>query len=394
MNKQKHKIVPSLRFPEFENGWEISDLGNKKVSVFVNDKTPKAELDIKTYISTENLLPNYGGVKKSNKLPDSGSFTTYKKGDILIANIRPYLKKVWFSDKEGTASNDVIVFRAGSSISEFFLQHILKNDVFINYVMKGAKGVKMPRGDKSLMKKYSVYFPKPKEQEKIASCLSSLDNLITSETEKLDYLKNHKKGLLQQLFPVNGETKPQFRFPEFENNGDWEEDKLSNLVLNISPPKKLKSSQFQENGKYPIIDQSQNEIAGWSDDKKALVKNDFPLIVFGDHTCALKIVESPFIQGADGIKILKGNTLIDTRYLFYALQSNPLIMKEYKRHYSILKDKIISYPNIDTDEQPKIANCISSLDDLIEAQTTKIEALKDHKKGLMQRLFPNINDIS
>lgn len=143
-------------------------------------------------------------LRKASKLPPSGSFTAYESGDILIANIRPYLKKVWVANRSGGASNDVIVVRPKNGNA--FLSCILKSEVFINYVMQGAKGVKMPRGDIALMKEYPVAVPNSEEQQKIADCLSSLDKLITTQAQKIEELKSHKKGLMQQLFPVMGEV--------------------------------------------------------------------------------------------------------------------------------------------------------------------------------------------
>ena len=123
-----------------------------------------------------------------------------------MPNIRPYLKKVWSASIDGASSNDVIVIRAESKVSDSFLTFLLKNDEFINYIMKGAKGVKMPRGDISLMKEYPLTFPAPEEQQKIADCLSSLDELITAEAQKIETLKAHKKGLMQGLFPSADEV--------------------------------------------------------------------------------------------------------------------------------------------------------------------------------------------
>jgi len=200
---QEGERVPKWRFKEFEGDgeWEEKMLG--EIATFVNEKTPLVNLSIKNYISTENLLSDYGGITSASKLPASGNFTKYKSEDVLISNIRPYLKKVWLSDKEGGCSNDVFVVRANPEVNKIFLSFLLRNDDFINYVMIGAKGVKMPRGDKDLISKYPISLPKEKkEQQKIATCLSSLDELIVAQDEKVEQLKLHKKGLMQGLFPV------------------------------------------------------------------------------------------------------------------------------------------------------------------------------------------------
>lgn len=200
---QKDEKVPKYRFPEFERDRNWVEKKLDEIAIFVNEKTSLENLSIKTYISTENILSDYAGVISALKLPTSGSFTKYEKGDVLISNIRPYLKKIWFSDRDGACSNDVFVVRANSEISKSLLSFLLKNDDFINYVMIGAKGVKMPRGDKDLISKYSISFPEGKtEQQKIAYCFSSLDKLITAQVDKIEQLKLHKKGLMQALFPT------------------------------------------------------------------------------------------------------------------------------------------------------------------------------------------------
>ena len=199
---QEGETVPKYRFKEYENSgeWEVKVLAD--VASFVNNKTSIENLSINSYISTENLLPDYSGVALSSKLPSSGNFNIYRKGDVLISNIRPYLKKVWFADKDGACSNDVIVIHAHSIIIDAFLSYLLKNDAFINYIMKGVEGVKMPRGDKDLIRAYPITFPINKtEQQKIVDTLSSIDEFITDQSQKIEALKQHKKGLLQGLFP-------------------------------------------------------------------------------------------------------------------------------------------------------------------------------------------------
>ncbi len=200
---QEGETVPKLRFPEFvgDGEWVEKKLGDKEVSFFVNEKITVNKLNVNSYISTENMLPDFSGVSIASRLPSSGNFTKFNVEDILISNIRPYLKKVWKSDKIGGASNDVLVFCSGSEVISDFLEFVLKNEAFISYVMESAKGVKMPRGDKDSMQKYIVFIPSKSEQQKIASCLSSLDDLITAQSELIEQLKLHKKGLMQGLFP-------------------------------------------------------------------------------------------------------------------------------------------------------------------------------------------------
>ena len=181
---------------------------------------------------------------------------------------------------------------------------------------------------------------------------------------------------------------PRLRFPEFRDSPEWRSGKVDELVDTVTPPKKLATSNYFSSGAFPIVDQSQREICGWTDDHEALIQEDLPVIVFGDHTCILKLVDRPFAQGADGIKILKCRSKIETSYLYQYLSYRPVVTEEYKRHYSILKEKVVLFPDVKTGEQQKIADCLSSVDELIAAQARKVDALKTHKKGLMQQLFP------
>ncbi len=182
---------------------------------------------------------------------------------------------------------------------------------------------------------------------------------------------------------------PQLRFPEFRGGREWNEKKLDELVTTVSPPSKLHSASYLKNGKFPIIDQSQEQVCGWTDDEGAVIKEPLPLIVFGDHTCALKFVVKPFAQGADGIKILKTKPFIDPEYLFQSLNNRPLVTKDYKRHFSALKERVIYFPDFGSGEQQKIAEFLSSVDKLIALETQKLNAVKLNRKGLLQQLFPS-----
>ncbi len=183
---------------------------------------------------------------------------------------------------------------------------------------------------------------------------------------------------------------PKLRFGKFPISESWNRIPIGEIITTITPPKKIQSSYYKREGKYPIIDQSIDYICGYSNDDDAVVNKDGnDVIIFGDHTCVIKFVDFPFVQGADGIKIIKSlfPDKIDIKYLYQYLLFSPIVSKEYKRHFSDLKEKLILYP-VNIEYQRKIANSLFIIDKELELQAKKIELLEQQKKGLFQQLLP------
>lgn len=145
---------------------------------YVKTKVETSNYSIEDYISTENMLPEKGGITVASSFP-SGKVTEFQENDILISNIRPYFKKIWKADRRGCCSNDVLCIRANNNVDAEFLYYLLSQDLFFAYVMSGANGSKMPRGDKQQIMNWEIELPSEKEdQRRIASILSSLDRKI------------------------------------------------------------------------------------------------------------------------------------------------------------------------------------------------------------------------
>ena len=167
---------------------------------YVKDKVNVATLDRITYISTENMLPNKVGITKATTLPSTEQTTMFQKGDVLVSNIRPYFKKIWYAEFDGGCSNDVLVFRAKKNISKQYLYYVISQDSFFNYSMATSKGTKMPRGDKKAIMQYEVPCFSLEKQNRIAEILSAIDRKIKLNTEINENLLQQIEALFKERY--------------------------------------------------------------------------------------------------------------------------------------------------------------------------------------------------
>ena len=177
--------------------WKEYKLG--EVAIPVKDRIETSCLDSTSYISTENMLPEKAGITLSSGVP-SGNAVLFKKDDVLISNIRPYFKKIWRANRDGGCSADVICLRASNVVDPLFLYYLLSQDLFFDYVMQGAKGTKMPRGDRNQIMQWPVLIPSKNEQHNIASILSALDDKIEVNRRINDNLEQQAQALFKSWF--------------------------------------------------------------------------------------------------------------------------------------------------------------------------------------------------
>ena len=184
------------------NKWKKCKL--EDICNYVNCRTTNVD----NYISTENMLPNKGGISSSSIIP-TGTVTEYKKEDILISNIRPYFQKIWHATKNGGCSNDVLCVRATEMADNKYLYYLLSQQSFFDYVMTGAKGCKMPRGDKKQIMQWEICLPPFEEQKRIAGILSALDDKIELNRCINENLEQQAQALFKHWFV-------DFEFPNAE----------------------------------------------------------------------------------------------------------------------------------------------------------------------------------
>ena len=196
----------------------------KNCASYVNDKINANKISNDEYVTTDNVLQNKQGITKSVFPPaEDSKVTHFKKGDVLVANIRPYLKKIWFADFDGGASADVLVIRAKQGTDKGFLYYSLFRDDFFVHTMKGAKGTKMPRGDKDQIMRFHVPKVDLPDQQKIASVLSTLDEKIALNNQINAKLEQMAKTLYDYWFV-------QFDFPD--DNGKPYKSSGGEMVYN------------------------------------------------------------------------------------------------------------------------------------------------------------------
>ncbi|GAY76551.1 type I restriction-modification system, specificity subunit S [Sporolactobacillus inulinus] len=179
------------------------------VAIYLKEKIYTNKIRLNNYVSTENLKPDIGGVDSSNKLPTTKMITKFNKWNILISNIRPYFKKIWLADWSGGCSNDVLVLKATDKINIFYLYYNLACDRFFDFVMAGAKGTKMPRGDKDHIMKYELMLPSIDCQKFIANILSTLDQKIQINSKINQNLEATAQAIFKHWFV-------DFEFPNEE----------------------------------------------------------------------------------------------------------------------------------------------------------------------------------
>lgn len=210
----------------------------KEVASYSNLRT--SQIEKTSYISTENMLPNKGGITFATSIPNIYSASKYEIGDILLSNIRPYFCKIWLANKEGSCSNDVLVLKANEKVVSKFLYYVLSDKNFFNYDTVTSKGTKMPRGNKNAIMKYLVPKRNVQCQHRIASILSSYDSLIENNTKRIRLLEKMAEKLYKEWFV-------RFRFPGYEKaemeNGlpkGWKVERLGEWGISLDTGKRPK----------------------------------------------------------------------------------------------------------------------------------------------------------
>ncbi|EAY30980.1 restriction endonuclease subunit S [Microscilla marina] len=399
IKKTNQPLVPTLRFPEFEEDgeWEEKRLGDITILVSKRNKDNK-KLPVYSINNKEGFLPQeeqFEGVISSKRGYDISLYKIIERNTFAYNPARIDVGSIGFS---GDLYNIIIsslyvCFQTEDNIDNHFLWQFFNTYYFNTTVRNNVEGGIRNYLFYENFSRIPVAIPKKLEQQKIADCLRSLDQLIVVHETRLESLNNHKKGLMQQLFPQEGEKVPRLRFPEFKGNGEWEEKELGSIAKVTTGNKDTKNKV--DNGQYPFFVRSQNveRIDSYSFDGEAIltsgdgvgVGKNFHYIIgkFDFHQRVYAIYDFTEVVLGKYIFMYFSQYFYDRVMKMSAKNSVDSVRK------AMITEMPIKFPS--PKEQQKIADCLSSLDTLIAAEAQKIGALGKHKKGLMQQLFPEIN---
>lgn len=412
-----NSIIPELRFPEFENEGEWDKPTLSSVCDVIMGSSPSSS----SYNEKKIGLPLLqGNADIKNRLSAPRIYTTEitkecEIGDILLS-VRAPVGTVAKSLHNACIGRGLSSIRAKKPNSqEYIYQWLFSYESSWTRISQGGTFDAVNSDD---IRNLIIPIPKEKEQQKIASCLSSLDEVIAAHSQKLELLKDHKKGLMQNLFPQEGETVPKYRFKEFEKNGDWVEKKLGEVadVSKLAGYEFTKHIIYESFGKIialrglniknnsldlrdvKYIDNSELSML----QRSKLFIDDLMFTYIGTIGEVALIEENDRYYLAPNVSRIRPNkNKVFPQFLlqhfnvpvfknseiakFISSSSQPALTMENVRKF------VLKIPSLK--EQQKIASCLSSLDALITAQAEKIEQLKLHKKGLMQGLFPSLKNM-
>jgi len=422
--KSKRTLTPKLRFPEFRGAgeWSVRKLNELLFETKQRNRTlelgPSDVLSVSGEHGCVNQIEFMGRSYVGASVKD---YHVVEHGDIVYTKsplkMNPYGIIKENKGKRGIVSTLYAVYRAYPNYSATYLDHYYSGDYNLNaylqpLVNKGAKNdMKVKNAD---VLKGDICVPELKEQQKIAECLSSLDGLIAAEGRKLEALKAHKKGLMQQLFPQPGQTQPRLRFLEFRNAGEWEEKRIGDLEPFVTSGSRGWAAYYAESGALFVritnlsresiyLDLADSKFVNLPAEAKEGVRTqlgagDILISITADIGVIGYVdvcIPTPAYINQHIALVRFDASNVCSRFVAYFLATDGS-QRRFREatdngtkagmNLMGVKNMPLSLPAIP--EQHRIAECLTALDTQIAAQAAKIDALKTHKRGLMQQLFP------
>lgn len=368
------KTTPVLSYPQIQSKYPLEKLG--VVSPYVSEKISYSSISPSSYVTTANMLQNRAGVISYDDVPEVGNVTKYQRGDILVSNIRPYLKKIWFADHDGGCSNDVLVFRNAKSsdyLSEY-LYAILSSDIFFDYMMVGKTGLKMPRGDKKVIPNFLI--PKAPREE--------VQRIIVKECQKQD---NDYINASFRIIEIENEIKEMMRQSQMKVNNSIALNRAD--LFEISIGRRVLKSEIVKDGVYDVFSANVFEPFGKTSQS---VLDDFskPSVLWGiDGDWMVNFLEAgkPFnpTDHCGVIRVLD-ETVVNPRYLVYPLLKAGEV-ERFSRSNRASTERVkalsIMLPNIDT--QNEVARQLISMENEIAELKRKMQECIIKKQEILDK---------
>ena len=362
---------PKLRFPGFDEPWKMVSL--QDISEYRKNKICVSK---SKYISTENMLQNFAGIIPYTSEEDI-SGVEFCVGDTLLANIRPYLRKAWLATHDGACSTDVLAL-CPLDITPAFLNNIIEQDRFIDYVMSGVKGSKMPRGDKAHILAYETAIPSLLEQEKINSFMQLLHQRIAKIQMEIELLKKYKRGAVTHI--LSGKS------TAFAVTSSWTEHTLSELCSEFRSGRNISATLIYQNGNYPVY--GGNGIRGYCNQ----YSHDGEYVVVGRQGALCGNVR--LIQGKNYLSehaiAVQANEANETKFLLYLLDYMKLGQySDQGAQPGLAVNKLLRLKCMVPDKQTqiKIASFLMSFDFQISTQERMLMLQNNQRRALLQQLF-------
>ena len=346
----------------------------EKIAQKISKTVKPDEVEVDVYIGLEHIDADDIHIRRKGVPADvkGGKLRCYP-GDIIFGKRRAYQRKAAIVTFDGICSAHAFVFRANEDIIDPKLfPFFLHSDQFMHRMVDISVGGLSPTINWGDLKQQEFLLPPKDQQAKLAELLWAMDDVVESELTNFISIE-----LLEKSYR-NNEI----------NNLKATQDKLDNLLLPMSKIKvgKIEKTDYKNSGLYPIVDQSQQFIIGYTDDESLIYDGELPVIVFGDHTTILKYVDFQFVMGADGTKVIKPNSDLDVFYLYQALKELNIIPQGYRRHFSILKNKLIKIPT-ETDWIIQFRYKMTGIIDSKNIIKSKIKSSKALQKSLINQIF-------
>lgn len=389
----KEKLIPEIRFPDFKNDGKWDDNTLSDVCDVTNGKA-----NAQDHVE-EGKYPLFD---RSEVIKSSNEFIFDCEAVIIPGEGMRFIPK-HYNGKFNLHQRAYALKDFDCSGKFVYYSMLHRSDLLSQKAVRSTVlSLRLP-----ILQEFPIEVPRnPKEQQKIASCLSSLDEVISAHSQKMDLLKDHKKGLMQNLFPSAGEKVPKYRFKEFEKDGEWVSYLLKDLTKinqGLQIPISERFTEKVENSFFYIT----NEFLKSNSERRYYIKDPSKNVICNEDDVLMTRTGNTgqVVTGVSGafhnnfFKIQFDRNILNKDFLvfFLRLPDTQRIILSYAGtstipdlNHSDFYRILMKIPS--SKEQQKIASCLSSLDALITAQVEKIEQLKLHKKGLMQGLFPKLDD--